>query len=161
MTENQLEQETLACLQDVGYAVRSGFDIARRLAQGADYTNSARTMMFALGCIQAQECHTNKCPSGVTSHNPMVTRGIDVEDKAQRVCTYQRSTVNNFNTILGVLGHTSACDVRPDQFMRRISQTESVRYDELWPVLPEGSLLDGSAPEAWMDDWKAAGGIAG
>ncbi|CCM65933.1 Putative glutamate synthase [Candidatus Microthrix parvicella RN1] len=141
--------------------VGSGFDIARRLAQGADYTNSARTMMFALGCIQAQECHTNKCPSGVTSHNPMVTRGIDVEDKAQRVCTYQRSTVNNFNTILGVLGHTSACDVRPDQFMRRISQTESVRYDELWPVLPEGSLLDGSAPEAWMDDWKAAGGIAG
>ncbi len=140
--------------------ITSGFDIARRLAQGADYTNSARTMMFALGCIQAQECHTNRCPSGVTSHNPMVTRGIDVEDKAQRVCTYQRSTIENFNTILGVLGHDSCHQVRPEQFVRRISQTEHLRYDELWPEIPEGSLLDGSASDDWMRDWRAAGRIA-
>jgi glutamate synthase domain-containing protein 2 len=139
--------------------VSSGFDIARRLAQGADYTNSARAMMFALGCIQAQECHTNKCPTGVTSHNPMVTRGIDVEDKAQRVFNYQHSTIKNFNTILGVLGHDSCHEVRPDQFIRRISQTEQLRFDELWPELPEGSLLDGTAPEEWMHDWAAAGKI--
>jgi glutamate synthase domain-containing protein 2 len=140
--------------------VASGFDIARRLAQGADYTNSARTMMFALGCIQARECHTNKCPSGVTSNNPMVTRGLDVEDKAQRVCAYQHSTIANFNTILGVLGHDSCRQIRPDQFVRRISQTEELRYDQLWPELPEGSLLDGSAPEDWMRDWRAAGKIS-
>lgn len=60
--------------------ITTGFDIARRLAQGADYVNAARTMMFAIGCIQAQRCQTNTCPVRVTTQDPKLSRGLVVTD---------------------------------------------------------------------------------
>ena len=59
--------------------VASGIDIVKRICQGADFTLAARAMMFAVGCIQAQKCHTNHCPVGVTTQDPWRTRALDVE----------------------------------------------------------------------------------
>ena len=65
--------------------VATGIDIVKRLVQGADYTNAARAMMMAVGCIQAQRCHTNTCPVGVATQDPKRARALDVADKTERV----------------------------------------------------------------------------
>ena len=73
--------------------VATGIDIVKRLVQGADYTNAARAMMMAVGCIQAQRCHTNNCPVGVATQDPRRARALDVADKTERVHRYQQATV--------------------------------------------------------------------
>src|SRR5699024_5057341 len=73
--------------------VAAGNDIVKRIIQGADFTNSARAMMMAIGCIQAQRCHTDRCPTGVTTQDPRRQWGLVVEDKSVRVRQYQEGTV--------------------------------------------------------------------
>jgi glutamate synthase domain-containing protein 2 len=63
--------------------------VAWALASGADFVNSARGFMFALGCIQALQCHKNTCPTGITTHNAKLQKGLDPTDKAERVAAYQ------------------------------------------------------------------------
>src|SRR4030088_3045844 len=58
------------------------------LCAGADFVNTARGFMFALGCIQALRCHTNTCPTGVTTHNKRLQGGLVVQDKYLRVASY-------------------------------------------------------------------------
>ncbi len=65
--------------------------VAWALASGADFVNSARGFMFALGCIQALQCHKNTCPTGITTHNAKLQKGLDPTDKAERVAAYQRN----------------------------------------------------------------------
>jgi glutamate synthase domain-containing protein 2 len=65
--------------------------VAWALAAGADFVNTARGFMFSLGCIQALRCQTNTCPTGVTTHDPRLQRGLVVEDKAARVASYCRN----------------------------------------------------------------------
>ena len=70
--------------------IATGFHLVRHLALGADLCNSARAMMFALGCIQALKCNTNRCPVGVATQDPGLARGLDPELKAERVRSFQR-----------------------------------------------------------------------
>ena len=70
----------------------SAFDIARMLALGADWCNSARGFMFAVGCIQSRACHTNKCPTGVATQDPYRQRALHTPDKAQRVYNFHKNT---------------------------------------------------------------------
>ena len=84
--------------------VAAGNDIVKRLIQGADYTNSARAMMMAAGCIQAQRCHTDKCPSGVATQNARRARALDVGDKSERVHRYQQATVDEAMRIMAAMG---------------------------------------------------------
>ena len=68
--------------------VVTGFEMARRIALGADYCNAARGMMFALGCVQAQACQTNRCPTGVATQNRWLVRGLDPTLKSDRLANY-------------------------------------------------------------------------
>ncbi len=81
--------------------VVTGFDIARLLALGADWCNAARGFMFALGCIQAQTCHTDRCPTGVATQNPWRQRALVVEDKAPRVFQFHQSTLAALGDLVG------------------------------------------------------------
>src|SRR3546814_2734917 len=74
----------------------SAFDIATAMALGADWTNAGRGFMFAIGCIQSLSCHTNRCPAGVATQDPIRQRALVVPDKAERVFNYHR------NTLLGI-----------------------------------------------------------
>lgn len=76
------------------------------LCAGADFINSARGFMFALGCIQAMRCHLNTCPTGVTTHNPRLQRGLVVEEKYLRVANY----VANVNREMDMIAHS--CGLR-------------------------------------------------
>ncbi|MCM8613234.1 FMN-binding glutamate synthase family protein [Accumulibacter sp.] len=76
--------------------------VAWALAAGADFVNTARGFMFSLGCIQALRCHANTCPTGVTTHDPRLQRGLVVEDKAERVAAYCR----NMNREIAMIAHS-------------------------------------------------------
>jgi len=88
--------------------------IAWALCMGADFIVSARGFMFALGCIQAMQCNKNSCPTGITTHQKRLQRGLDPTDKAVRVHHY----VNHIQHDVGVIAHS--CGVKhPRQLQRR------------------------------------------
>ena len=135
--------------------VATGSDLVKRLLQGADYTNAARAMMFAVGCIQAQRCHTNTCPVGVTTQDPRRARALEVGDKSRRVQRFQEATVKSALQIMASMGVEEPCDLGPHMLLRRIDPVTVRSYAELYPALQTGELLH-QAPESWVADWKAA-----
>lgn len=135
--------------------VATGADIVKRLIQGADYTNAARAMMFAVGCIQAQRCHANTCPVGVATQDPRRARALHVPDKAERVHRFHRATVHSAQRIMASMGVADPRDLRPDMLHRRVDPVTITSSAELYPRLAPGELLE-SPPEAWAADWKAA-----
>lgn len=89
-------------------------EVAAALCVGADAVNSARGFMFALGCIQAMQCNKNTCPTGVTTHDPRLQRGLVPEDKAQRVAHYAKNMVKE----VSVIAHS--CGVSEPRKLKRI-----------------------------------------
>ena len=129
--------------------VVTGFDIAARLAAGADMVSAARSFMLALGCIQARLCHSNHCPTGVATQLPHLTRGLVVSDKAERVARYHRETVEAFYELLGAAGLSHPDDLRPWHIHRRISQTEVKNYAQIYPYIETGQLIESPPPKVW------------
>jgi glutamate synthase domain-containing protein 2 len=132
--------------------VTSGIDIVKRMVQGADYTNSARAMMMAVGCIQAQTCHTNTCPVGVATQDPKRMRALDVADKTERVRRYQDRVVAQTMQTIASMGLQSPEELRPRMLRRRIDHEQVLSYAELFPHLEPGELT-ASAPRSWESDW--------
>jgi glutamate synthase domain-containing protein 2 len=135
--------------------IATGTDLVKRLVQGADYGNAARAMMFAVGCIQAQRCHTNTCPTGVTTQDPRRARALDVRDKTPRVQRFQEATVASALQLMASMGVTDPADLRPHMLRRRIDPYTERSYDELYEWLEPGQLL-AEPPAAWAADWTAA-----
>ncbi|MFJ1651733.1 FMN-binding glutamate synthase family protein [Streptomyces sp. NPDC088337] len=135
--------------------VATGADIVKRMLQGADFTNAARAMMFAIGCIQAQSCHTNTCPAGVATQDPRRARALDVDDKSARVHRFQSATVNSALQIIASLGVSEPAELRPSMLRRRVDPVTVRSYAELYDWLTPGQLLI-EPPESWAVDWKAA-----
>ncbi len=140
-----------------GGKVATGSDLVKRLVQGADYTNAARAMMFAVGCIQSQRCHTNRCPVGVATTDPRRTRALDVADKYQRVRRFQEATVHSALQIMASAGVDDPAQLRPHMLRRRTGPHRAASYDELYDWLEPGRLLHaGRRPADWARDWDAA-----
>ena len=108
-------------------------DAAAAICMGADFINTARGFMFALGCIQALQCNKNTCPTGVTTHNKRLQRGLVPENKAKRVAQYVETMRKEIGTIAHSCGVTEARGLR--RYHCRIVQDngQSVPLDELYP----------------------------
>jgi glutamate synthase domain-containing protein 2 len=125
----------------------SAFDIARTMALGADWCNSARGFMFALGCIQSQSCHTDRCPTGVATQDPTRQRALFVPDKAERVAHFHQNTMIALAELIAAAGLQHPCDLRPHHFVRRVSTNQVHLLSTLIPFLDPGELLDQSQLE--------------
>ncbi|GAA1364241.1 FMN-binding glutamate synthase family protein [Streptomyces beijiangensis] len=137
--------------------VATGSDIVKRLIHGADYTNAARAMMFAVGCIQAQRCHTNTCPVGVATQDPRRAQALDVADKYRRVQRFQQATVHSAMQIMASMGVSDPADLRPYMLHRRISHHEVASYAQLLTWLEPGQLLTGDPlPAEWEHAWETS-----
>lgn len=137
--------------------VISAFHMARVIALGADTINSARGMMFALGCIQSRHCNTDKCPTGIATQDPKRYHALDVEDKSQRVANYHRSMIRHLVDLLEVSGLKSTNEIKAKHVYRRISATEVKNYSEIYETLEDGCLLDDTTiPPAWLNDWNSS-----
>jgi glutamate synthase domain-containing protein 2 len=138
--------------------VVSAFDLAIVLSNGADWVNSARGFMFSIGCIQSQSCHTNKCPTGIATQDPLRQKAIVVPDKAQRVANFHRNTLHAMAELIAAAGISHPDDLKPHHLSRRINATEIKLLSQLLPFLKPGELLeDGECGhEFYSEAWKLA-----
>ena len=122
--------------------VISAFDIARLMALGADWCNSARGFMFALGCLQAQSCHTGHCPTGVTTQDPIRQKALVVGDKAQRVYNFHQQTLHALKELVQSAGLNHPSEITADHIVRRGSdQKVQLLAQAILTQMPDGALL--------------------
>lgn len=137
--------------------VISGFDIIRNLSIGADLCNSARGMMFALGCIQALECHSNTCPTGVATQNPKLIKGLVPEEKSIRVARFQYETVKSAVDLMASAGLDHPDKVDRTVVSTRIDASQIKTFYEIYPELDKGCLLnENTVPKEFSIFWKKA-----
>ena len=132
--------------------VATGFDLVKNFALGADMCNSARGMMFALGCIQALECNNNTCPTGVATQDKSLMKGLVVEEKKQRVANFHKATVASAIQMIGAAGLQHPADIHRMFIYRRVSSSQIQTYGELFPYIPKGSLLSTPYPSTFELD---------
>jgi glutamate synthase domain-containing protein 2 len=127
--------------------VVSAFDIARMMALGADWCNSARGFMFALGCIQAQACHTGNCPTGVTTQDPHRQKALHVPTKADRVYNFHQQTLHALKEMVQAAGLTHPGAITAHHIVRRLDDNQVRLLANLVPQMPVGGLLEGELSE--------------
>lgn len=136
--------------------ITSAFDMARAMAIGADWCNSARGFMFAVGCIQAQACHTGKCPTGVTTQDPLRQRSLVVADKAERVANYHHDTTMALAELVAAAGLSHPQELTSHHFMRRTGPETVQSFAELYSFLAPGELLHGAKDARYNSWWTMA-----
>jgi glutamate synthase domain-containing protein 2 len=136
--------------------ITTAFDMARVMALGADWCNAARGFMFAVGCIQAQQCHTDRCPTGVATQDPVRQRAIDVPSKAVRVAQFHTETIKALAELIAAAGLDSPGELRPYHFMQRAAPDRVVTFAELYHNLKPGELLAGTSNPHFKLAWELA-----
>jgi glutamate synthase domain-containing protein 2 len=136
--------------------VFTAFNLFSRMALGADMCNTARGMMLALGCIQARQCNTNHCPTGVATSNPQLVQGLVPSDKRVRVYNYHRHTLEAFTELLGGAGLNRTGQVSRNHVNRRISSDSIRSYAALFPYVERGSFLKMDGAGRYQTDFNKA-----
>lgn len=135
----------------------SAFDIARTLAIGADWVNSARGFMFALGCIQSLSCHTNNCPTGIATQDLMRQKGLDTTNKKNRVYNYHKNTLTALAEMMSSAGIKDVEDLEPHHLVLRTADNEVRLFSNTYYYLEPGSLLTDDIPSQYYTDvWETA-----
>src|ERR1700754_3935974 len=136
--------------------IATAFDMARAMAIGADYCNSARGFMFSLGCIQSLSCHTDRCPTGVATQDPTRARALYVPLKIDRVHNYHHATLHSLTELIAAAGLEHPQQLRPIHFNQRTSTTQVQSFAQLYPSLRPGELLEGTEDPRFRDAWRMA-----
>ena len=138
--------------------ITSAYELARIMALGADWCNAARGFMFAIGCIQSQNCHTDRCPTGVATQDPSRQKALDVDTKAMRVFRFHDNTLRALKELLAAAGLNHPQELGPEHIISRVSPTEVHSFASLYKFLELGALLHG-VPErhaVFRDFWQEA-----
>src|SRR6202008_5065700 len=109
--------------------------------------------MSALGCIQSLTCQTDRCPTGVTTQDPIRNRALYVPHKIDRVYPYHHSTLHALGELLAAAGLQHPQDLRPFHFSKPRPTTEFSSFAKLYPPLRPGELLDGPDDPPSRDAW--------
>ena len=137
--------------------VVSAFDIARMLALGADWCNAGRGFMFALGCIQAQTCHTGNCPTGVTTQDAQRQKAIDVPTKSDRVYRFHQNTLLALKELVQAAGLNDPAEITAAHIVRRHSEQGVKLLANLLPFVKPGELLGDELPlQVFRTYWPMA-----
>ena len=121
----------------------SAYDITRVCALGADWCNMARPFMFALGCIQAKDCGSGHCPTGITTMDPQRYRAINIPSRAERVRNFHKHTLEAVAELLGAAGIRHPKDLNRRHIVRRLSASQIKLADQIYPRVSDGALLTG------------------
>ncbi len=136
--------------------VITGFDIAANLALGADWCNSGRGFMFALGCVQSQHCHTGNCPTGIATQEASRQRGLNIDDKAARVAEFHKETVKVLAKIISSAGLSCADELKPELLNIRLDTDTVAKANEVYSYLEPNSLVEGVAQADYQQEWGRA-----
>ncbi len=136
--------------------VATGYDMLTKLALGADCCNAARSMMFALGCIQSLHCNTDKCPTGIATQQKSRWSGLDVTDKSARVANFHNRTVHSFLELVGALGLECPSSLEPKHIRKITDTNNSKNYQVIYPHLNKGDLLNAKSKTIYNKLWQIA-----
>jgi len=136
--------------------VHSGAGMAMNMGLGADWCNAGRAFMFALGCVQSMQCHTDRCPTGVATQDPARQRGLVVEDKWERVARFQRQTLATLREMVIAMGYDNPWQINPSSISERLDPARSDPMDVIHRFLQPGELLDAADGTQYARYWKAA-----
>ncbi|AWV86478.1 FMN-binding glutamate synthase family protein [Acinetobacter radioresistens] len=120
----------------------SAFDIASTFALGADWVNSGRGFMFAIGCIQAQSCHTNQCPVGVATQDRDRQKALHVPTKAERVFNFHKNTLHALADMIAAAGLRHPSELDAHHLAQRINDREIKNYAQLHYFMEENALIN-------------------
>jgi len=134
----------------------SAFGMVRTMSLGADWCNSARGFMFALGCVQSRNCHTNRCPVGVATQDPRRQRALVVEDKAQRVYHFHKNTLKALAEVIAAAGLEHPSELRPYHFYLHSAPNIAIPSNMALDFLEPGELLDGTENPLFKINWALA-----
>ena len=135
----------------------SAFHLLRIIALGADAANSARGMMFSLGCIQSRSCNTDHCPTGIATQNPSRNKALVVEDKSRRVANFHHEMIENLLELLAVSGLENLEELEPRHINHRVKGTVIKNYGQMYPSISSMCLLsDANIPDVWKETWETA-----
>jgi glutamate synthase domain-containing protein 2 len=134
----------------------TAYDLCRIFAIGADYALSARAFMFAVGCIQSRSCHTNRCPTGVATQDPLRQRALVVSDKAPRVANFHRNTLRALAELLGAAGLDHPDHLKPWHLQIRHQSGAVLRGDDVYPHVAPGAILEGQMSVSLSREWRMA-----
>ena len=130
--------------------ITSAFDLVRTMAMGADWCNAGRGFMFALGCIQAQSCHTGQCPTGVATQDPGRQRALVVPDKIERVRRFHENTLHALKELVQSAGLRHPGEITAGHIVRRVSNDQVRLLRNQLCFLQPGELLRAERGEC---DW--------
>lgn len=131
----------------------TAFDMIYHIALGADLLNSARGMMFALGCIQSRQCNKNTCPTGITTQNERLQRGLVVDEKKHRVANFHANTIKSFLEIVGSMGLHSSTEITPHLLMKRVHLNQMIPLSSVYDFIKPGALLSNNVPHPFRTYW--------
>lgn len=134
----------------------SAFNMAASLALGADWINSARGFMFALGCVQSLKCHKNTCPTGIATSDLGQQRGLVVPDKAERVYHYHKNTVAALMEVVGAAGCQHPSELAPHHIIHRVTEDEALPAHLAYELIAKGELLDAAQNTGLAEVWEMA-----
>jgi len=135
----------------------SAFDIVRALALGADWTNSARGFLFAVGCVQSMSCQNNKCPTGVATQDKERQKALNVPNKTERVFRFHHNTLHSLAEMLAAAGLTHPAAIRPEHVVVRVSEAEIQTYAQRYSFLTTGELLSNTdSHQFYREAWNRA-----
>ncbi len=137
----------------------TAYDLARTYALGADWVNSARGFMFSIGCVQAQACHTNHCPVGITTQDKLRQRALDVESKSRRVANFHKNTLKAVAEMIGAAGLGGPDELQPKHLMIRQKSGETISGARIYLKMKPGALIDDEVEifsESYRVPWNNA-----
>ncbi|MCX7320472.1 MAG: FMN-binding glutamate synthase family protein [Hyphomicrobiales bacterium] len=136
--------------------IATAFDIARAMALGADWCNSGRGFMFALGCIQSLSCHTDRCPTGVATQDPSRARALAVPQKTDRVTNFHEATLHALAELIAAAGLDHPQDIRAMHFSHRSADNAVLSFTKLYPQLQVNELIRGTTDKRFHQAWAMA-----
>ena len=110
----------------------TGTDILKAIALGADTCYSARGMMFALGCIQALQCDSGRCPVGIATQDKSLYKGLDPADKRVRVANFHGNTIKAVTEMMEACGFADLEAVTAKKIFRRVEKGEVLSFEDLY-----------------------------
>lgn len=135
----------------------SSFDLLAKLAAGADIVNAARTMMFALGCIQSRHCNTNFCPTGIATQDVRRGRAVDVKVKSERIKNFHFNTLKSFFELVGSIGLDDPAKLSSKMIKKRSPYGEQMSLDSLTQPLADNALIENhNLDEHWQQWWQSS-----
>jgi glutamate synthase domain-containing protein 2 len=135
----------------------SAFDMVRVISLGADWCNSARGFMFALGCIQSRTCNTDFCPTGVATQDSSRQKALNPLDKGDRVHHFHKNTLHAFSELLTAAGIKNSTDLSPALIMKRDENGIAKPLSHNLLHIEAGALLSDNTSNAFADNYAYLG----